>query len=84
MTSELCVLRRHKMQEDKIHMWFKYVTVFQGHLYIITSYTQHEGCTLYIYIYMVQNTVTYLVMYGLYYKYREHSSCGSQEDVNEE
>ena len=49
MTSELCVLRRHKTQEDKIHMWFKYVTVFQGHLYIITSYTQHEGCTLYIY-----------------------------------
>jgi len=36
------------------------------------------------YIYMVQNTVTYLVMYGLYYKYRKHTSCGSQEDVNEE
>jgi len=46
MASELCVLHRHKLQEDKMYAWFKCVTVFQAHLCIITSYTQHEGCTL--------------------------------------
>jgi len=49
----------------------------------IYNYKLHTAWRVYI-MYMVQNTVTYLVMYGSYYKYRKHSACDSQEDVNEE